>query len=313
MEREGLVFAERLMAEVLRLHGIPKVQVERIVGPILGIFLPQVLGDLLKLPGAAAGFEVIAPEFPLKREDNHQSTNVDWLTLHRPSGTVVLLELKTAVDSVDREQLDTYERIRRRIERDGAGFLLDDLRVIHGASAQSAKYDTLLAMCEPFEAPLRAARRAVTACLLPAACRTPATAAVVLWRNFGDLPERVPGELADAWAVVRQGLLRLDAPRPTTLRSAPTTGGPAARVQPSVQGDETVETFALHVLANLRREREPRRPQRFWIGATGSGAAPNYQVAFTDGSVQTYHHSGARHRVNPFSASKIRGPFDFSR
>lgn len=318
MERNGPVFAERLMAEVLRLNGIPKVQVERIVGPILGIFLPQVLSDLLKFPGAATGFEVIAPEFPLKREDNRQSTNVDWLALHRPSGTVVLFELKTAVDSVDREQLDVYERTRHRIERNGAGFLLDDLRVIHGASAQSAKYDTLLGMCEPFEAPLRAANRAVTACLLPAACRTPATAANVLWRNFGDLPERVQGELADAWTVVREGLLRLDEPRSmsplsTTFRPAPTPGLPASRSQPPVQGDERAETFALHVLANLRREREPRRPQRFWIGATGSGSAPNYQVAFSDDSVQTYHYSGARHRVNPFSPSKLRGPFYFSR
>jgi hypothetical protein len=213
---------------------------------------------------------------------------------------------------VDRAQLDVYERIRRRIERDGAGFLLDDLRVIRGASAQSAKYDTLLSMCEPFEAPLRAARRAVTACLLPAACRTPATAAMVLWRNFDDLPARVHGELADAWTVVREGLLRLDAPWSTTILPAPTPGLPAPRAQPSVQGDETAETFALHVLANLRREREPRRPQRFWIGATGSGSAPNYQVAFSDGSVQTYHHSGARHRVNPFTPSKLRGPFGFS-
>ena len=220
-------------------------------------------------------------------------------------------EWKT-VDSVDREPLDVDERTRRRIERDGAGFLLDDLRVIRGASAQSAKYDTLLSMCEPFEAPLRDARRAVTACLLPAACRTPATAAMVLWRNFVDLPERVHGELADAWTVVREGLVRLDEPRPTTARPAPAAGVPAPRAQPSVQGDETAETFALHVLANLRREREPRRPQRFWIGATGSGSAPNYQVAFSDGSVQTYHHSGARHRVNPFTPSKLRGPFGFS-
>ena len=130
-------------------------------------------------------------------------------------------------DSVDRAQLDVDERIRRRIERDGAGFLLDDLRVIHGASAQSAKYDTLLSMCEPFEGPLRDARRAVTACLLPAACRTPATAAMVLWRNFVDLPERVHGELADAWTVVREGLVRLDEPRPTTARPAPAAGVPA--------------------------------------------------------------------------------------
>ena len=76
MQTEAPTFAQRLMAEVLRLHQIPKVQVERIVGPILGIFLPQVLGDLLKIPGTSTGFEVIAPEFPLKRDDNHQSTNI---------------------------------------------------------------------------------------------------------------------------------------------------------------------------------------------------------------------------------------------
>jgi hypothetical protein len=311
MQTEAPTFAQRLMAEVLRLHQIPKVQVERIVGPILGIFLPQVLGDLLKIPGTSTGFEVIAPEFPLKRDDNHQSTNIDWLALHRPSGTVLLLELKTAVDSVDRAQLETYERIRRRIEGAGAGFLLDDLRVIHGASTHSAKYDTLLGMCEPFEAPLRAARRALTVCLLPAACRTPDTMAPVLWRNFGDLPARVSGELAEAWSVVREGLVQLDAPRSTAARPVLSPSVPAATFATPTSHDEAAKTFALHILSNLRRERERRSPQRFWIGATGSGASPNYQVAFSDGTIQTYHHSGAHHRVNPFTPSKLRGPFPF--
>lgn len=79
MEQPSQVFVRRLMNEVLRLHRIPKVQVERIVGPILGLFLPQVLGALIEAMPDREGFAVVSPEFPLKRPHSNQSTNIDWL------------------------------------------------------------------------------------------------------------------------------------------------------------------------------------------------------------------------------------------
>ena len=69
----------------------------------------------------------------------------------------------------------------------------------------------------------------------------------------------------------------------------------------------TPATFARHVLMNLRARGEARTPVRFWIGSTGTGQTPNYQVQFSDGSVQTYHHSGAPHAAGSFHPSRSEG------
>lgn len=293
MEQSSQLFVRRLMDEIRRLHHLPKVQVERIVGPILGLFLPEVLGALVEGVHGGEGFEVVSAEFPLKFSHNHQSTNVDWLVLHPRLGLVVLLELKTAPDSIDREQLDIYEDVRQRVEREGGSFLMEDLRRIREASSQRAKYDVLIEACSRHDGALAAARRAATVCLVPAGSTLPDTGAPRTVRHFRDLPMSIGGELAADWPVVREALCALDSL-------------PAEARAPKNPAD-----FALHVLENLRRQGERRKPTRFWIGNTGSGEAPNYQVEFSDGAVQTFHYRGAPHRVSSFDPSRLLGPFSF--
>lgn len=273
-------------------------QVERIVGPILGLFLPDVIGPLIGDAPGDTGFEVVSPEFPLKRADNNQSTNIDWLLIDRRGGLVVLFELKTATDSIDRNQLDIYEQVRQRVERETASFLMSDVRLIQGASSQRAKYDALLDACANYEDALRAARRAATLCLVPAGSRLPDNGAPRIVRHFRDLPASIEGELAEDWVQVREALCSLE--HPPVVASASLSRAPTSDAD-----------FARHVLANLQRRGEARMPVQFWIGDTGSGVAPNYQVEFGDGSVQTYHHHGATHGAPSFSPTRLRGPFAF--
>lgn len=297
MEPASPIFVRRLMAEILRLHRIPKVQVERIVGPILGLFLPDLLGPLLDPEGERGGFAVVSPEFPLKRSVNNQSTNVDWLVVHPGRGLVVLLELKTAPGSIESEQLDIYERVGQRVVTEGGAFLLHDLGLIARASDQRAKYAALLDECAPHEAALAASRQAVTLCLVPAGTRVP-VGAQRLVRHFRDLPPSIGGELAADWPPVREALCCLDlsgASAPVATASSPMT--PAG--------------FADHVLANLHRCGEARTPVRFSIGNTGPGARPNYQVEFTDGSTQRYRYDGSLHPAPSFNPRKLDGPFIF--
>lgn len=98
-------FLRRLMGEILELHQVPKAQVERAVGPMLGMFLPTVLGALVEGGVPTGSFETVSPEFPLKRGHNNQSTNIDWLVVRQPLDRVVLVELKTAPNSVDQAQV----------------------------------------------------------------------------------------------------------------------------------------------------------------------------------------------------------------
>ena len=84
----------------------PKVQVERSIGPILGFFLEKAISDLL-------GREVmtLAPEFPLKKAEDNQSTNIDWLMYDKTRNELLLVELKTENTSFRKEQLTTYLRL----------------------------------------------------------------------------------------------------------------------------------------------------------------------------------------------------------
>lgn len=304
-------FVRQLMSEIARLHSIPKVQVERAVGPILGMFLPGIVGSLLGHPPDATGFEIVSPEFPLKRADNNQSTNIDWLLVHRPSGLLVLFELKTAADSFDGPQLATYEAVRRRILREGGAFLLDDLHQIRRASSQQRKYDALLDAIAPFDSTLRSARRAETLLVAPRVMSLTGVDDSVIVRHFSDLPTDLVGPQSEEWSIVREALMTLDARAaqpvvapPGALRERPSSPQP-----PSSLLDDSV--FAQLILGNLRRSGDRRSLVCFWVGNTGLGGTPNYQVEFDDGSVQTFHHNGMPHRVPQFRASNLRGPYRF--
>jgi len=297
MGTEPSRFVDRLMDEVLRLQRLPKVQIERIVGPVLGMFLPDALGPCLGALGATAGYEVMAPEFPLRRADNFQSTNVDWLLVHRRLGLIVLVELKTDRGSMRDAQHAVYATTCARITQAGAGFLLDDLRAIRDASAWDAKYDALWARCEPFAAMLASARRVALVWLVPEGTCVPTAAVETITVNFRDLPNAVGGDLAQEWPRVREGLVALE--RAEEARSSRTLTA------------QDTEAFARHILANLRRVGEMRVPVRFWLGRSGSGERPNYQVEFADGSVQAYWNGGACHAAGRFHTANLGEPLPF--
>ena len=67
------------MKHILEGTKIPKVQVERAINPILSLFLESILEKYLSRPSNS--IKLISPEFPLKKEINNQSTNVDFFYL----------------------------------------------------------------------------------------------------------------------------------------------------------------------------------------------------------------------------------------
>jgi hypothetical protein len=68
-------FLEVLMRHIMDQVKIPKVQVERVIGPILGMFIAKVLSAKLN-----DRMEMICAEFPLRKApESNQSTNIDWL------------------------------------------------------------------------------------------------------------------------------------------------------------------------------------------------------------------------------------------
>lgn len=65
------LFVKTLMENVIEATMIPKVQVERVVGPLVSMFLKDVLTKSLKSDANLSGsIKMICPEFPLKKNRN---------------------------------------------------------------------------------------------------------------------------------------------------------------------------------------------------------------------------------------------------
>lgn len=81
----------------------PKSQVERAIGPILGFFLDKAISDLLN-----SEVITLAAEFPLKKKGSNLSTNVDWLMYDTKNNELLLVELKTDLESFRGDQFARY-------------------------------------------------------------------------------------------------------------------------------------------------------------------------------------------------------------
>jgi hypothetical protein len=211
------VFIEKLMAHIMHLTMIPKVQVERAIGPILGLFIAELLSTKW-----SKKVEMICEEFPLLKEPvngilKYQSTNIDWLLYNVSDDQLVFLELKTAYTSFDPVQEDTYCQLIIKIDKNGSSFLVKDLQEIMCRSLERKKYEEVL-KCFPKNSPYSNCRKAKVVYLAPSAMRKDArrklAGSEVEWLSFTDLPDKIAGEFAVEWEIIHRKLVELDSKRP---------------------------------------------------------------------------------------------------
>jgi len=98
------LFFQELLEHIISLRDVPKVQLERVIGPVIGFFIEDIASALLD------GDEIVnlGAEFPLKKAKNLQSTNIDWLLFNKSRDELVFFELKTSVSSYSDKQFQTY-------------------------------------------------------------------------------------------------------------------------------------------------------------------------------------------------------------
>ncbi len=204
------VFIEKLMAHIVHLTMIPKVQVERAVAPILGLFIAELLSTKW-----SKRVVMICEEFPLRKApvngiQTYQSTNIDWLLYDASDDQLVFLELKTADTSFDPLQEDIYRRLIRDIGEHDASSLVNNIKEIMCASLERKKYEEVLKCVQnPCYANCRKAKLVYLAPAVMRARRQPPQSDVE-WLTFQDLPEEVSGELAVEWRIIRRHLVQLD-------------------------------------------------------------------------------------------------------
>ena len=135
----GNDFLKRLLAELSDLNDVPKFQLERAISPLLGIFIKEIIDKIFNT-NVSSPF----PEFPLKKEKNKQSTNIDWLLFDEQSKTIFFVELKTDTFSYNVNQSKIYKGIKTKINNEGAAFLLTELNTIKVKSNRQEKYAVII-------------------------------------------------------------------------------------------------------------------------------------------------------------------------
>ena len=215
-------FFTALMADIMRGSMIPKVQIERAIGPIIGFFLAEALSAQMN-----EEIVILCPEFPIRKArldepGNNQSTNIDWLMFSRDTKELILLELKTTDTTFKQEQANIYKSLQETIAaRQSAGFLIDELNAIAAASQETGKYRNVLKILgkafEPqgdVQEQLNSCNRARVIYLAPQVSKPPdwpSADSGWTWLSFAELPEKLEEhDYAGHWPAVRNSLITLD-------------------------------------------------------------------------------------------------------
>jgi hypothetical protein len=208
----GASFIGAMMDHILEGMMIPKVQIERVVGPILSMFLEDVLTETLRGDSLTSGrFAMICPEFPFKKDGSRQSTNIDWLMYNLDRRQLVFLELKTSDSSVDLEQSAIYHAKQTAVRHAGGSFLIEDLKELRDASGEHGKYSYIIEKkVTPRAAEIAGCRDAVILYLAPRSAERKLQGHADKLLTFSMLSDSIPGPFAEEWSTIHPRLCALD-------------------------------------------------------------------------------------------------------
>lgn len=199
-------FVEALMDHIMEGTMIPKVQIERVMAPILGMFLAEILTETLKDdPDLSGTLAMICPEFPFKKNENMQSENIDWLLINEHRKQLIFVELKTSGSSVNAKQGALYREKRQAVASRGGSFLIDDLKLLREASKEHHKYDHALKQrVLPAQDQIARCQDAKIVYLVPNALVAKAAAHGDRVLSFSLLAEAIPGAPLGIGATVQR-------------------------------------------------------------------------------------------------------------
>jgi len=293
---EEAEFIDKLMKHILNGVNIPKVQVERAITPILSLFIESILSKYFECNIEYSGeYKLISPEFPLKKEDNNQSSNVDYLLVNNSKKVLVFFELKTDIGSLDKNQMNSYIDYKMKISNFSCKILRDDLIKIQRSSSGSkynyivSNFDSIIEkfdihkMCIVYLAPS------------PIVTQIRNTIGIDFVLAFKDLPEILNHNFSKYWIVIRENLLILD--------------NHFKKKDLLDIDDDPKITIVSNIKDYISRLKNNIKPISFQIGIIGEGKKPNYQVKFTDNSIVTFRYSGKPHTIPIFKKENLSNEY----
>jgi hypothetical protein len=198
-------FLEKLISELEQLNKVPKFQLERAVSPLLGIFIKQIINSQFN-----ARTTISIPEFPLKKKDNNQSTNIDWLLIDTINKTLYLIELKTDYLSLRDEQSTIYKSVIDKLTEDqNASFLQEDIDLIMQASNRKDKYKSINDTFAGSDIDLSTYTKIVLIYLGPDVIKQSLNSSYTKILSFSDLPENIATDYYQEWQQLRKFLKNL--------------------------------------------------------------------------------------------------------
>ncbi|MBS4054798.1 MAG: hypothetical protein KGZ64_08510 [Thermaerobacter sp.] len=123
---------------------LPKYQLERRIDVLLAPFIGEIIAGVL---GGEAVF--VIPEFPLKKENNNESNNSDYLVLLKSSDNAhqwILVVLKTDHSSIKAAQLKYYQTA----QKEGFATLYEKTQQIATSKNANRKHRTLQSQLEHY-------------------------------------------------------------------------------------------------------------------------------------------------------------------
>lgn len=127
---------ETVLCQLDRWRHLPKYRLEQHVDVLFGLTLPTVIRAVFKTEGELH----VIPEFPIHcgtvdDSDSHRSFNIDFAVFTEGGERVFLVELKTDVNSIKKEQLDRMRKTQGKFR-----CLVSAVRRIAEHSPQKEKY-----------------------------------------------------------------------------------------------------------------------------------------------------------------------------
>jgi hypothetical protein len=285
-------FIDKFMKHILNGVNIPKVQVERAITPMLSLFIESILNKYFEHNIEYSGeYKLVSPEFPLKKEDNNQSSNVDYLLVNNSKKVLIFFELKTDIGSLDKNQMNSYIEYKKKISNFTCKILRDDLIKIQ-RSSNGLKYNYIVTsfdsaienfdihkMCIVYLAPY------------PIVNQIKKTVGIDFVLAFKDLPENLNHNFSKYWIVIRENLLILDN---------------HFKKKDLVEiADDPIITIVANIKDYISQSKKKIKPISFQIGIIGEGKRPNYQVKFTDNSIITFFYNGKPHTIPIFKQENL--------
>ena len=217
-------FLNKLMETIIGNKEVPKVQVERELGPILDIFIHEIINTMSISNNIfeKGKYISVGSEFPLPIDTTRRSFNIDYLFFNQTNKQLYFIELKTDINSFNIKQYIRYKKLIKKInDKKSAQHLIVFLKKLN-----NKKYVNYVEKVMELSIPWEDIEKATLIYIVPSTLKEKQLenkkknknmnkdnmiSKELAQINFKDLPKNLlESNFNNEWNIVREHLVKLD-------------------------------------------------------------------------------------------------------